>query len=240
MHQRSQLFWPAHILIGFVLLIGLMAASVAIAPLNVLAVDPFSECPTDGPAAQPNPYPPYPQCKETQVALQTGTAQSQNPGSNTNTPTTESSGGNNNTGTAATNTPTATLTPTATNGPPTGNGAATPTTTPTVARPTATTAPIDAAPSPTPTSILPPGIEARVCVPGEIIEITGEGTPGTPLIVTFDRRPVGGGAVRSNGMYRLTLRIGPERPGTYLVDVEERDTRFVLQQFGCEVPGGRR
>jgi hypothetical protein len=89
---------------------------------------------------------------------------------------------------------------------------------------------------PSPTSILPPGIEARACVPSEQIEITGRGLPGTSLIVLFDRRPVGGGAVRADGSFRITLRIGAERPGLYLVTVEQRDSRALVEQFGCDVP----
>lgn len=233
MRQRSNLFWPVNILLGFIVLMGLMLASAAITPLSVLAVDPF-DCPTNGPAVG---YPEYPVCSATRVALFTQTALARNPA--TNTPTTESNTGgnnnNNNTNPAPTNTPTitATATITTTTDADQDDATSTPTFTPTL-QPTQTVE--NDLPSPTPTPLLPIGVETRVCLPGETIEITGEGTPGTPLIVTFADRPVGGGSVRSDGTYRITLRIGTERPGLYLVEVEERDSRFVIQEFGCEVP----
>ncbi len=236
MRQRSNLFWPTNILLGFIVVMGLMLASMVVTPLNVLGqIDPL-RCPTNGPAQQPNPYPPYPECIQTAGPLLTGTAEGQNPAA-TNTPTTESNNNNNNNNPAPTNMPTATAT--ATNGTATDPSDTTPTltSTATATRTPAVATPADNdLPSPTPTSLLPDGVEARVCVPGETIEITGEGEPGTPLIVTFDARPVGGGSVRADGTYRITLRIGPERPGLYLVEVEQRDTRTVLQEFGCEVP----
>jgi hypothetical protein len=227
MLQRSQLFWPVNILVGFIVLIGLMFASAAVTPLNVFAIDPLY-CPTNGPAQQPNPYPPYPECVANRAPLLTGTALAQNPV--TNTPTVENN--NNNTNPAPTNTPTPT--PTATNG---VAAEATPTFTSTPTQTTGAVQPTaEALPSPTPTTILPDGVDARICIPGELLEITGAGEPGTALIVTFADRPVGGGSVRNDGTYRIALRIGPERPGVYLVEVEERDSRLVLQEFACEVP----
>lgn len=233
MRQRTPLFWPVNILVGFIILMGLMLASIAVTPLSVLAIDPLF-CPTNGPAQRPNPYPPYPECVANRAPLLTGTAQAQNPV--TNTPTTQNNNNNNNTNVAPTNTNTPTASLTATAG---TAGATTPTLTPTLTNTTAPvtpSAPETELPSPTPTPLVPEGVATRVCIPGETIEVTGEGEAGTPLIVTFAERPVGGGAVRSDGTYRITLRIGAERPGIYLVEVEERDSRAVLQEFACEVP----
>lgn len=90
--------------------------------------------------------------------------------------------------------------------------------------------------APTPTPLLPPGVTTIACVPGETVELSGETTPNTALLLFFGERPVGGGVSGPAGSYRLRLQVGAERPGLYLVEVRERTGRALVDQFGCEVP----
>jgi hypothetical protein len=79
-------------------------------------------------------------------------------------------------------------------------------------------------------------VDATPCIPGDVIVIEGTADPELALIVTFGDRPVGGGFTRNDGSYRIRLRIGDERPGIYLVQVQERATRNLIQEFNCQVP----
>lgn len=124
---------------------------------------------------------------------------------------------------------TATVTPTATLQAVTSTVAATQT-------PTFTRVPVQNGPTLTPTSALPLGIEAIICLPGTTVTLVGVTTPDTPLLAYFDERPVGGGFSRSDGVFSIDLLIGPERPGIYLVEVRKRAGRELVRQLGCEVP----
>lgn len=109
--------------------------------------------------------------------------------------------------------------------------------------PTATaTSPVRQVQSPLPTATATvssafDGLERLLCQPGATVTITGTVEGSMALLAFFDNRPVGGSFARSDGQYSITLRIGPERPGTYLVDVRERDGLAVVQRLACEVPG---
>jgi hypothetical protein len=91
--------------------------------------------------------------------------------------------------------------------------------------------------TPTVTPALPAGVEALLCAPGSTVSLIGEAEPGLALLVYFDGRPVGGGFSRADGSYSIELLIGNERPGEYLVEVRERNTRDLIERTGCEVPG---
>lgn len=147
-----------------------------------------------------------------------------------------------NTPTQATSTPTSTVPPTST---PTATATVfttpspSPSPIPTPTRfPTATRVPVTVGPSPTPTSPIPPGVETLVCFPGATITLVGSAPPQTALVVYFNKRPVGGGFSRADGVFNIDLVIGPERPGLYLVEVQERGTRAQVALWGCEVPHG--
>lgn len=75
------------------------------------------------------------------------------------------------------------------------------------------------------------------CAPGDTIAITGAGPARTGLLLRFGGRAVGGGVSDAAGAYRLTLQVGGERPGDYPVVIEVRETRELLQQLTCTVPG---
>lgn len=81
------------------------------------------------------------------------------------------------------------------------------------------------------------GVERLLCQPGATVTISGTVEGSMALLAFFDSRPVGGSFARSDGQYIITLRIGPERPGTYPVEVRERDGLAVVQRLACEVPG---
>jgi hypothetical protein len=165
----------------------------------------------------------YTDCKATQQAEQGGAPSATN---------TTSSGGNTggNQPAQVTSTPTLTRTLTTTAGTARATATAGATITPTLTRAPAETA------AATPTSELPEGVEAQICMPGETVRLTGEAEPGTPLIAYFSERPVGGGFARADGQFTIDLLIGEERPGFYIVEVRERTTRALVTQIGCEVP----
>jgi hypothetical protein len=167
-------------------------------------------------------------CQQTQTALAVSPTASAPPAANNQTGGTGGSGA----ATTAPTGPTATTTITTTR--------ATAQTAPTLAPITPTVAAASpqstAALSPTPTAVLPSGVEALVCLPGTTVTLTGEAPPGTPLLAYFAGRPVGGGFSRGDGSYTIDLLIGPERPGTYLVEVRERTSLALVSQTGCEVP----
>ncbi len=178
-------------------------------------------CPTLGPNNIP-PYPPYQECILTQTALTQQTTQK-----GTVTPLNATSTPTNATGTP-TATPTSTRTAAATNTPQSSSGI----------QPTNAVIPTNVSTT-IPTATLTPtpeGPSTLRCIPGETLTIEGTTNPHTALIVTFAERPVGGGFSRADGYYRIALRIGNERPGTYPVMVEDRTTRKVVQELVCQVP----
>jgi hypothetical protein len=101
--------------------------------------------------------------------------------------------------------------------------------------PTATRQP-QGSPTPSATSTLV-GLETLVCVPGATVGIRGRAEPGTALLAYFNGRPVGGTFTRPDGTYVIALSVGNERPGVYPVNVRERDTRALVRELACEVPG---
>jgi hypothetical protein len=109
--------------------------------------------------------------------------------------------------------------------------------------PTATaTVPVRQEQSPLPTatatvSIALDGVEQLLCQPGATVTISGTVEGSMALLAFFDGRPVGGSFARNDGQYSITLRIGPERPGRYPVEVRERDGLALVQRLACVVPG---
>ncbi len=156
----------------------------------------------------------------TQTALTSG--QQSQPATPTPTPTIP-----------VTNTPTQTVSPAAT---------VTPTLNRTVATlpPTITPVPTNTLiPKPSPTISLAPTPttqSALRCAPGDVLELTGETRPQTALLVTFDDRPVGGGASDRAGAFRIVLRIGDERPGVHDIVVRERERATVVAEYTCATP----
>jgi hypothetical protein len=107
---------------------------------------------------------------------------------------------------------------------------------------TTATSPVRQVQSPLPTATATArsaldGLERLLCQPGSTVTITGTVEGSMALLAFFDSRPVGGSFARSDGQYSITLSIGPERPGTYAVEVRERDGLAVVQRLACEVPG---
>ncbi|MBX0329434.1 hypothetical protein K2Z83_17320 [Oscillochloris sp. ZM17-4] len=202
-------------------------AKTTIAQTGVPTTNPnriIAGCPTNGPAAAP-PYPPYADCMQTRTAILLQTERA----GYTATPTSPPASGNQ--APADTPTPTFTMTPTFTQA---ATADSLPTDPPTATRQSA---------SPTPTATPTAALEGQdldssaiSCVPGEMIIIEGSADASAALIVSFGGRPVGGGFSRGDGSYRIWLRIGDERPGSYPVAVEDRDTSALVQGFSCIVP----
>lgn len=78
--------------------------------------------------------------------------------------------------------------------------------------------------------------ETQICAPGQPTIVAGDGPAGAPLLLVFAGRVVGGGATASDGRYRLTLVVGAEAPGRYVVAVERRGDHQVLRTLVCWVP----
>jgi hypothetical protein len=210
MSQRSPSL-PLVLIAAFVLLVAMLVSGILPSPV-VVAFD------CSDPAAYGLTYD---DCKRTEQAL----GASPRP-----TNTTGSDGGGQAPTSTGTSTATDTVGPTQTNGAQVTSTPA-PTLTPTAAR----QAPAEVATA-TATSALPPGLEARLCLPGAVVSLVGEATPGTALLAYFDERPVGGGFSRGDGRFSIDLLIGEERPGVYLVEVRERVGDAPVASFGCEVP----
>lgn len=207
------------------------AATATAAAAKKATINPekiIANCPTDGPAHSLH-YPPYPDCLRTRTAILAQTEQAEKvptipaePLVTNNTSAQPAS--------AATPTPTFTSTPTATR-----------TAVAAVSATPLATATLRIVTHATPTATLPaavptPDIAATACIPGDVITVEGSADPELALIVTFGDRPVGGGFTRNDGSYRIRLRIGDERPGIYVIQVQERATRSLVQQFSCQVP----
>ncbi len=93
-------------------------------------------------------------------------------------------------------------------------------------------------PSPTLEADFIPEEDSNVldCSPQSIARVEGLGPPDTELVVFFGERPVGGGTTDGEGNYTITLNIGSERPGNYLVEVRTRRRRELVQEVICLVP----
>lgn len=74
------------------------------------------------------------------------------------------------------------------------------------------------------------------CTPGTTVPLRGIGPKRSALLLRFGERYVGGGTTDSSGVYDLFLQIGDERPGEYLVTVEVRGTRQIVDSVTCIVP----
>ncbi|PDW04356.1 hypothetical protein [Candidatus Viridilinea mediisalina] len=227
MAQRS-LFWPFSIVIimvGMILMVlngaptqSMTAQSMTCPYPGISDVDCFA---TQTAQAQPNnPYPsPSPTASNTPTNTPVSAAavppqQAVATATATGTPTATATNGAN----TATPTPTSSPTLTATNGADTNNGA-------------------DAADAPTPTPTSIDDLAPLICQPGATVNISGITEPNTALLAFFDQRPVGGSFSRSDGSYTIALRIGPERPGIYPIEVRERHGLELVQRLTCEVPG---
>jgi hypothetical protein len=74
------------------------------------------------------------------------------------------------------------------------------------------------------------------CIQGDQLQITGRGTPRTPLLVSFDGREAAGGSVFDDGTFNIPLIFDERRAGAYRVTVTERGSRRQLTTFTCLVP----
>jgi hypothetical protein len=128
------------------------------------------------------------------------------------------------TGTPATVTPT----PTGTPSPTVGQTGAIPTPTPTE-QPSTTDTVAEEAATETPSN-------ERECIPGQPIEIAGNGPPRAAYLLYFGDRPVGGGSIEADGTFLAKLILGLERAGDYSVTVRVRGTTQVLRELSCAVP----
>ncbi len=132
--------------------------------------------------------------------------------------------------TAAPTTPTVTTSPQATS----------------VAQPTPSPTPVVRQPAQAPTTrptvtpiiptATPPAATELVCVPGTVVSLRGQAPAYAALLIFFDTRVVGGGSAEANGAYALALKIGNERPGSYVVVVRVRGTWEEVARTSCTVP----
>ncbi|WP_165774692.1 hypothetical protein [Candidatus Viridilinea mediisalina] len=95
--------------------------------------------------------------------------------------------------------------------------------------------PTEAPPTNTPT-ITPTPTSQALCIAGSSLSISGQAPPGTPLLLYFDERPVGGGFSDANGNYSIQLGRVLETPGNYVVSVRIRDNGQILRSLTCIVP----
>lgn len=210
--SRRSLIWPLSLIAAFSLLM-------------ILLIVGALPTPTSAQKACPDPI--YPdqtvaQCQSTQTAYaKTQAAGPAYPApTNTSAPAQVSS---------PLPTATSTITPTSTTRPPTATSTIVPSATATRQVPQG---------SPTPTATSPlNGLETITCAPGATVSLTGRSSPHLALLAYFNDRPVGGTLARGDGSYQILLRVGDERPGTYAVDVRERDSRDVVRELACQVPG---
>lgn len=219
--SRRSLYLPISVITTAGLLLILLISGLAPAPMTI-AGEPCNE------DARPS-YLSYDQCQATNTAeAQAKTAKVASP--------TATNDNSNNGGGSTSNSPTATRTATATVlSSPTLTRTATLTSQP-VTPTTRLTGQANSSMTLTPTSLLPADVTELACIPGETVELNGSARPDTALIVTFDQRPVGGGVSGSDGSYHISMQVGAERPGLYLVEVIERHGRALVEQFGCQVP----
>jgi hypothetical protein len=196
--------------------ISVLVAGVVVIFMLLMGADPQT-------AATPRAQDDYPAQTATTVAMLTATAggyvapttQSQA----TSAPTVGSSN-------SATSTPTRTVTATVT---PTNTPTLEATATDEVEEPVPPTATRAVTPTATPS-------DGLACVPGEPIEIAGEGPPRAAYLLFFGERPVGGGTVEPDGTFLAKLVVGQERAGSYDVTVRVRGTQQVLREVTCAIP----
>lgn len=123
-------------------------------------------------------------------------------------------------------TPTPTPQPTATPPPPTVAPTAEPLPLPTVAPPQPPAPPPIPPPAPPAATPTPEVALAELvrfeCRSGDRIVLTGVGPPRESFLLYFGKRAVSGGSVAPNGVYRIDMLVGPERPGEYQVSVRLR------------------
>ncbi len=78
------------------------------------------------------------------------------------------------------------------------------------------------------------------CRSGDRIVLTGIGPPRESFLLYFGRRAVSGGSVAPNGVYRIDMLVGPERPGEYPVSVRlrlsDRPLPIRTYQYGADQP----
>lgn len=105
---------------------------------------------------------------------------------------------------------------------------------------TPTTEPVTSTPAETPTETGTPTETPQsnffVCFQNDVTVIEGIGPRNTELVVYFGERPVGGGLSDENGEYAISMVVGSERPGNYLVQVKTRVRRQIVREVICEVP----
>ncbi len=139
-------------------------------------------------------------------------------------------------------TPTPTPQPTATPPPPTAAPTAEPLPLPTVAPAPPPAPPPQPPPAPPATTPTPEVSLAELvrfeCRSGDRIVITGIGPPRESFLLYFGKRAVSGGSVAPNGIYRIDMLVGPERPGEYQVSVRlrlsDRPLPIRTYQYGTE------
>lgn len=140
-------------------------------------------------------------------------------------------------------TPTPTLQPTATPPPPTVAPTAEPLPLPTVAPPQPPAPPPVPPPVPPPAATPTPEVALAElvrfeCRSGDRIVLTGIGPPRESFLLYFGKRAVSGGSVAPNGVYRIDMLVGPERPGEYQVSVRlrlsDRPLPIRTYQYGTE------
>lgn len=93
------------------------------------------------------------------------------------------------------------------------------------------------APTVTPEATITPTPSSELtCVPGQPVDIFGEGPPRSGFLLYFDERVVSGGSIEEDGTFTISIIVGDERAGTYPVVVRERGTFRDLLELTCIVP----
>ena len=112
---------------------------------------------------------------------------------------------------------------------------ASPTPEPTAARTNPTSAPDEPTEIPDVT-VTPTPSNELTCVPGQPVDIIGEGPPRSGFLLYFDERVVSGGSIEPDGTFAISVIVGDEQEGTYPVVVRERGTFRDLLELTCIVP----
>lgn len=68
------------------------------------------------------------------------------------------------------------------------------------------------------------------------VTIRGTTDPYSLILVTFDKRVVGGGISYATGTYAVPLVIGDEASGTHHIDVLQRNTNKLIKRMTCLTP----
>lgn len=97
-----------------------------------------------------------------------------------------------------------------------------------------TQAPLPTVAIPTP---IPPGAAGPlICAPGSPIIFHGKASPRAGLLLYFAGRAVSGGVADGSGVFNITLNVGRERPGTYIVAVYVRGSWEEIIRTTCTIP----